>query len=70
MTGEDNLNYIVIKSVAGMPMEEVCDILVKDGWVPAGSPFYKPNVNTHTPGDWCQAMWKPLDKEERDGRHI
>lgn len=63
-------SYAFISATAGKPLEVAVTDHINDGWVPAGGPFYKPDVNTHAAGTWCQAMWKPLDKEERDGRNL
>lgn len=65
---EQEVNYKVIKGL-GMPaFQEKCSKFISDGWVPAGGISVLVGM---APGTiLIQAMWKPLDKEERDGRNL
>lgn len=47
-----------------------CDHEIKAGWVPVGSPFIYSKYDDGASLCIAQAMWKPLDKEERDGRNL
>ena len=65
------MNYKIIEGFGDKALESLafkCGKAVEEGWIPAGglamsmAPEYGVVV--------AQAMWKPLDKEEHDGRNL
>ena len=65
------MNYKVIEGVGDKALESLafkCGKAIEEGWIPAGGLAI--SMAREYGIFAAQAMWKPLDKEERDGRNL
>jgi hypothetical protein len=66
------MNYKIFESTGMIDLKSmIIDIEkhISEGWIPAGGLCMSTWPDGGSRGVW-QAMWKPLDKEERDGRNL